>query len=211
MKEVIIRTQKSARVYFSTPITSKTKEVIIACHGYAQLGKYFMKKFEALSSESLCIVTPEGLSKFYWQGMGGKVVASWMTKEDREHEIRDYVSYLNQVYELILEQNPKVFITAFGFSQGTSTISRWIALTDIPLNINRLILWSGSFPMDVADHEIFSEIRIDYVVGNKDEYLSDKKIEQLITELTLRNMSPKLTKFEGGHEINKTVLLKLFH
>lgn len=210
MKEVIVTTQKSARVYFSTAITSKTKEVIIACHGYAQLGKYFIKKFEALSSESVCVVIPEGLSKFYWEGMGGKVVASWMTKEDRENEIRDYVSYLTQVYELILDQNPKVSITAFGFSQGTSTISRWLALAD-SLTINRLILWSGSFPMDVVNHEVFSKIKVDYVVGNKDEYLSNENIEKLMLELTSRNIKPKLTTFDGGHEIKETVLLKLFY
>ena len=46
MKEFSIKTQKTARIYCSNDITEFTKEVVIACHGYAQLGKYFIKKFE---------------------------------------------------------------------------------------------------------------------------------------------------------------------
>ena len=87
--------------------------------------------------------------------MNGRVVASWMTKDDRESEIEDYINYLNQVYEMIKEKNKNVKIIAFGFSQGSSTISRWISQKNYKIDCERLILWSGSFPMDVLEENIF--------------------------------------------------------
>ena len=128
MEEINIKTSKTARVYFSNNITSKTEEIVFAIHGYAQLGKYFIKKFDSIISDNRVVVVPEALNKFYWNGMNGRVVASWMTKEDRESEIDDYIEYLNQVYEIVTKKAKKnVKITVFGFSQGTATSSRWIS------------------------------------------------------------------------------------
>ena len=101
MNEIKIKTSKTARVYLTNEITKNTKEVVISCHGYAQLGKFFIKKFEGISNEHRTVIVPEALNKFYWNGMNGRVVASWMTKDDRESEIEDYINYLNQVYEMI--------------------------------------------------------------------------------------------------------------
>ena len=43
MNEIKIKTSKTARVYLTNEITKNTKEVVISCHGYAQLGKFFIK------------------------------------------------------------------------------------------------------------------------------------------------------------------------
>ena len=211
MKEIRVKTQKTARVYFSNEITDKTKEVIIACHGYAQLGKYFIRKFDCISSEERCVVAPEALSKFYWNGMNGRVVASWMTKEDRESEIEDYISYLNQIYKMIKDLNPEVKIIAFGFSQGSSTISRWIAQDNPEVICDRLILWSGSFPMDVIERDIFKTIPFDYLFGNQDQYYSKEKVVELEEALNSHGINPNFTEFDGEHKVYELDLQKLFN
>lgn len=210
MKEINIKTKKSARIYFSDEITEKTKEVIVACHGYAQLGKYFIKNFDSITNEERVVVVPEALNKFYWNGMNGRVVSSWMTKENRESEIEDYINYLNQVYEMIKVKNKAVKIIAFGFSQGTSTISRWISQKDYKIDCERLILWSGSFPMDVIYEPIFKTIPFQYLFGNEDEYISKDDISELEKTLNDRGINPEFIKFDGGHKIYEEDLGKLF-
>lgn len=211
MKELSIKTQKSSRVYFTNEITNETKEVIIACHGYAQLGKYFIKKFESISNNERTIVAPEALNKFYWNGMNGRVVASWMTKDNRLEEISDYINYLNQVYEMIKEKSPNAKIIAFGFSQGSSTISRWLAQKDYKIDCEKLILWSGNFPMDVVEETVFKTIPFTYLFGNEDEYYSEERIKELEKTLNESGVTPNFIEFDGGHKIYVEPLKTLFN
>src|SRR5207237_799567 len=67
-----------------------------------------------------CVVAPEGRPRFYLteSPTERRVGASWMTREDRLHEIDDYVRYLDAVHvDLKL---PNTRITALGFSQGSA-------------------------------------------------------------------------------------------
>ena len=58
----------------------------------------FLGYCQALEDESRVLVAPEGLSRFYVNATHGLVGASWMTREDRQHEIDDYVGYLDAIY-----------------------------------------------------------------------------------------------------------------
>ena len=48
------------------------KKIIYALHGYGQLSKYFIRKFESISDDYL-IVAPEGMHRFYKNGNSGRV------------------------------------------------------------------------------------------------------------------------------------------
>ncbi|MEZ4763957.1 MAG: hypothetical protein R3C26_12480 [Calditrichia bacterium] len=41
------------------------------------------------------------MSRFYLQSTNGRIGATWMTREDRENEIADYLAYLNNLSEAI--------------------------------------------------------------------------------------------------------------
>lgn len=78
-----------------------------------------------LDDGSAFIVAPEALNKFYVKGFSGKLGVTWMTKEDRLHEIEDYCCFLQKVYDEVTSGIPeKVEITLLGFSQGC----RWAAI-----------------------------------------------------------------------------------
>src|SRR2546426_8007096 len=66
-----------------------------------------------------------------------------MTREDRLHEIDDYVRYLDALYREVLGrvEGPAARVTALGFSQGTATVSRWAALGQSRLD--HVVLWGG--------------------------------------------------------------------
>jgi hypothetical protein len=69
-------------------------EVWIVCHGHGQLASRFLTRFIPIEREDRLFVAPEALSRYYLTpAQGGPhapntpVGASWMTSQDREHEI----------------------------------------------------------------------------------------------------------------------------
>src|SRR5919204_6031656 len=124
MEERFLSTLRTAR-YFILGSPRRAQELWFVCHGYGQLAARFLERFRVLESEDRCVVAPEGLSRFYLteDPTERRVGASWMTREDRLHEIDDYVRYLDALYREIAPQHSRV--TALGFSQGTATVCRW--------------------------------------------------------------------------------------
>ena len=59
----------------------------------------FIKTFDELASNGDFVIAPEALSRLYVKGDYGNVGANWMTKEDRENEISDYINYLDELFE----------------------------------------------------------------------------------------------------------------
>ena len=123
MRKHSIKIEKTAYYYSIGELNNETNEIWIACHGYGQLAKYFITKFECLEKQNRFIIAPEGFNKFYINGYSGRVGANWMTKEQRVDEIDDYCLYLEQLTDLITKQaHQKCKIKIIGFSQGLSLI-----------------------------------------------------------------------------------------
>ena len=57
--------------------------------------------------ETHFVIAPEGLSRFYVNGFGGEVVASWMTKRDRLEEIHDFSVYCSALYDSYVQKLPE--------------------------------------------------------------------------------------------------------
>ena len=116
MKIKSIKTTKTARYILSVEPSKDIKHLWIVCHGYGQSALGFLNWFKPIFSEETLIVAPEGLSKFYWEGYNGKVVSSWMTKENRENEINDYINYIETVINEIKPYIPKKTKSLCGLS-----------------------------------------------------------------------------------------------
>ena len=139
-----LKTLKTGRVFVEGDIQSANL-VFIALHGYAQLANRFIQEFKPVIRPGIAVVAPEGLHRFYRKGFYGDVVASWMTKEDRLNDIRDYCAFLDQVYDKFIQSNQHVVLV--GFSQGVATACRWMSASKP--RIDQLIFWSGSIPTDL--------------------------------------------------------------
>jgi predicted esterase len=182
------------------------------CHGYGQLANYFIGNFEVLQNEQTIVVAPEGLHRFYWEKFSGRVVASWMTKEDREDDIKDYINYLNHVYKEVLDsvkdQNVKIHV--LGFSQGTATVCRWLASGNV--RVDNLILWAGFFPEDMnfkINKNAFDSVKITLAIGDDDEFINDVKVKEQEMLLNKNDISYDLLRFSGKHIIPAKPLLQL--
>ncbi|MBA2584787.1 MAG: dienelactone hydrolase family protein [Bacteroidetes bacterium] len=212
MNERHISIKKTARYFVSGEVTNAINSVWIVCHGYGQLANYFLRKFEVLNNGKNLIVAPEGLHRFYLGGYSGRVGASWMTKEDRMNDIKDYIHFLDDLYLEILNSfnGRKVKINVLGFSQGTATVCRW--LVNKKSKVNNLIIWAGGFPSDLAfepDKTLFDSMGIYMVFGDKDEFISAEEFESQEKVLKQHKIEYNLIRFEGKHEINSQVLTEL--
>ena len=128
MQENHIKVAKTARYFQLGEVGSEIREVWFVCHGYGQNADHFLKHFEFLDNGARLIIAPEGLSRFYLNGFSGRIGASWMTRVDRLNDIKDYVLFLDAIYQQIFEKldRSSVKVSALGFSQGTATASRWL-------------------------------------------------------------------------------------
>lgn len=209
-KNIIV--QKTARYFVLGEITEQIEEVWIVCHGYGQLANYFIKKFEVLNNGKNLIIAPEALHRFYLKDFTGRVGASWMTKEERNEEIVDYINFLDAVYNEVLSQfkNKKVKVNVLGFSQATATVCRWAA--NKRPDISNLILWAGFFPHDLnfeKDKEYFNAIKPCVLIGTEDEFYNPEDIEKHKKALIEKDFNFDFIHFNGKHEIPEDILRQL--
>ena len=213
MTEHHLAVTRSARYYQLGGLSDQTRRVWVVCHSYGQLAAYFVRHFAFLveADPATVVIAPEGLSRFYLNGTDGRVGASWMTRDDRLHEIDDHIGFLNQLTDKVLAQCPaEVQLTMLGFSQGTATVSRWLA--QARFRPAHLILWAGGFPEDLDPTDarrLLANLFLTVVIGTADEYVSSAQVAQLQQQLQQLGATPTLISFNGKHELNRAVLAEL--
>ena len=207
-----MKVERTAHYYTIGQATAETKYLLLACHGYGQLADHFIRKFDVLARPDTLIVAPEGLSRFYWDGLTGKVASSWMTKADRLDEIADYAKYLNDLYRSYLQQLPKEVKTIFfGFSQGCATVIRW-PMEHFPA-FDTLVLWGGMIPEDldyIPHKEYWSAKKIYAMYGTEDQFITPKRVDLHRKLITDQELVVEERTFEGGHVVDRTALAGLF-
>jgi predicted esterase len=190
------------------------RQLWLVCHGYGQLARYFIRHFRPAVEQvpGTVVVAPEGLSRFYLQGNGGRVGATWMTSEDRLTEIEDFSAYLSTLLRQLRAECPAdVQVTILGFSQGATTVSRWLLQSGF--TPAHLILWAGTFPEDVdptAATALLTQLpRLTVVCGDADSYLSAERVNGQLALLRQHGGEPEMRWFAGQHELNQALLLQL--
>lgn len=213
MQENHIVVERTARYFQYGEVNDKTREIWFVAHGYGYLAKYFLWSFAAIQAPHRVIIAPEALSRYYQQGTSGRIGANWMTREDREHEIRDYVNYLDRLYKQTISELPAsqaVRIVLLGFSQGTATFTRWAFLGKVPAD--NLILWAGGIPPDLdyaSRPGFFERCKLDVVYGREDEYISVEDFNEQVKFLQQHNIAFRETTFDGKHVIDRETLVKI--
>lgn len=187
---------------------SKTKNVWIVLHGIGYLSKYFIKYFDQLNADENYIIAPQAPSKYYLKNEYKYVGASWLTKENTVIEIANVLNYLDAVLEA--EQVPQnINLNVFGYSQGVSIATRWVAQRQI--KCHRLILHSGGLPKELnSDDFLFLKeqaTKITALVGNKDQYINGEILKSQSQRLeNLFHGKAEQLIFDGSHEIKKELL-----
>ena len=190
--------------------------VLYVLHGYGQLAEYFIRKFQAPCEAGWRVVAPEGAHRFYLKGTEGRVGASWMTREARLDDIRDYVGALDSLRQEI-DPEHQGHQALLGFSQGVATALRWAALgQNGPASWDTLIAHSGVIPPDLnaMDGELKGAPDLHLISGNEDPYVTDpegrfKTAEASWREAGGRTSGLHLHAFDGAHHIDPSTVTRL--
>ena len=186
-------------------LTSKTKNIIFACHGMGYLSRYFLKYFKGLNSDDNYIIIPQAQSKYYIAPKMKHVGASWLTKENTLKEMENIKSYFDSV--LSNEKIENLNFIFLGYSQGVSVAMRYLAKRKII--VSKLILMSGGIPKELTPKDfkyLKNKAAIYYVYGDKDEYITEgflnsekKRLENLFSNINY-------IEFDGSHEIKTEII-----
>ncbi len=189
-------------------LSSNTKTIWFVCHGMGYLSRYFLKYFKQLNPDENYIVAPQAVSKYY-QGINFKHVgASWLTKENTIAETKNVLTYLKAVFDVeVYDNSCKIII--FGYSQGVSVASRFIAKYKI--QCDQIILHSGGLPKELeATHFTFSNAKTSMIYGDNDQYITNKRLQYEINRAkTLFGPSVNIIPFKGEHEVNTEIIKNL--
>jgi predicted esterase len=203
-----IAVHKTAHYYTIGTPGPTIRQFWIVCHGYAQLADEFLKEFDLLDNPHTFVVAPEGFNLFYRKGFTGLVGANWMTRQHRESAIADYSSFIQQIYDYYTPQLPAdVRIVLLGFSQGSTTVTRWV-MHNQPY-FHDLVLWAGLPPDDIdyASHRNYlSDKNLYLLYGSDDPFLTPDRLTSVQDIEDKNGIDFQEETFVGGHEIPVDIL-----
>ena len=222
MRERHIRVARTGRYYTLGEAGANLREVWLVCHGYRQLGRRFLPRFAELDDGTRLIVAPEALSRFYLHdpetghGKDVPIGATWMTREDRENEITDYVGFLDGVMDEVLDDvtggssGAEASLTVLGFSQGAHTVCRWVAAGDTA--VERIILWGSYLPDDLdldRGPDRLRSAELILVRGLLDQFITEEVHARQEKKLEELGIPFETITHPGGHELDPAVLRQI--
>ena len=190
-----IRTAIHGRYLIDIPEHSRA--TLVGFHGYKEHAAVQMDVLRRIAGERpIGLISIQGLHRFY--SRGSDVVASWMTKEDREHAIADNIEYVGKVLTSVADEfgitRPLIYA---GFSQGVAMAYRAAAF--VPRPCDGLIALAGDLPPDVAPVAA-SLPRMLIGRGDKEEWYTADKCAHDLAALRSAGVNVEEYVFAGGHE-----------
>jgi predicted esterase len=174
--------------HYVTRVFEDAAGTLVGFHGYGENAERNLRELVRIpGTERWSLVAVQALHPFYVTKTG-EVVASWMTKLDRELAIGDNLEYVRRVVTAVAPPRPLVFL---GFSQGAAMAYRAAAA----IACDGLIILGGDVPPEVIE----SGAKLPPVLiarGTRDEWYSTEKFDKDLRFL------PDATRveFDGGHE-----------
>ncbi len=173
--------------------------LLVGFHGYGENADRLLEAIVEIPAISAWhVVTPQALHPFY-NTKTGEVVASWMTKLDRELAIEDNTRYvakmLDEAKQGLEVQGPTAFL---GFSQGTAMAYRAAGFAGH--TCDGLIALAGDAPAEIVGDAATKIPRVLIGRGIEDTWYDRAKMESDVARLESRGTSVDTCAFEGGHE-----------
>lgn len=201
----------------------------IAFHGYAHRAADFITPFAHAVPADTRVVAPEGLSRFYLElprpdgAHLARTGASWLTRDDREAELRDALGMLQAVVArehaaIVAARGAPPVLGVLGFSQGVAMSVRWaVAARENPslgraAHIATHVLWAGGLAHDVADDALraaWDGTTVQAVWGTRDRFASEAARDTMRARLRAIGVEAAERSFDGGHRLDGMLLGEL--
>jgi predicted esterase len=163
-----------------------------------------MERLRAIPEASRwTLVSIQALHRFY-RGRTDEVVASWMTRQDREAALADNLEYVDAALDAVPHDGSSKIVYA-GFSQGVAMAFR--SAVRGRHGAAGVIGIGGDVPPELL---VDPQARFPYVLlarGARDEWLTAEKFRADLNALTGRSPAARVRalEFEGAHEWNDAV------
>lgn len=191
------------------------RELWYVLHGQAMRATQILEMASVLDDGTRLLVAPEALNRHYIGpavSRDAPIGATWMTRAERESEIRDYVAYLDTVHARMRERfgGATAPVTILGFSQGGAAAVRWVASGAI--RPKHLVVWASSLPPEVDWRVLLTRqpgLRVTYVCGTRDKFITPKVLDAQHAILREAGVPFDAVAFDGGHRLDDRTLAAL--
>jgi predicted esterase len=200
---LLIATPTHGRVIVRQPETSPVG-LLVGFHGYAETAEIHMSRLEAIpGTDAWTLLSVQALHRFY-RGRSEDVVASWMTRQDRDSAIADNIKYVDAAIEGVRPGDSTTPIVHTGFSQGVAMAFRAAVLGRWPCA--GVVAVGGDVPpelitdgADVARRSVrFPSVLL--LRGSRDEWYTKARFDADVASLQSRSKDVRAIAFEGEHE-----------
>lgn len=184
-------------------IAKPSSPVLVGFHGYAEPADAAMERLQTIpGAGEWRLVAIQGLHRFY-RGRSREVVASWMTREDRELAIADNLAYVAAVVEAVANEwgrEERLVFTAF--SQGAAMAYR--AACASTRSVSGVISLGGDVPPEL-DRAALARIPAALVGrGSRDEWYTSQMLEADVARLREARVAVTDVPLDAGHEWTAT-------
>jgi predicted esterase len=173
--------------------------LLVGFHGYMENAEMQMQRLEAIPGGSdWTLVSIQALHRFY-RRRTNEVVASWMTRQDRDVAIVDNIDYVNRALDSVAHDTFAKVVYA-GFSQGVAMAFR--SAVRGRRTAAGVIGVGGDVPPELLldPHATFPSVFL--ARGMMDEWLTAEKFRADVNALAARGGRVRAHEFDGGHEWN---------
>ena len=170
--------------------------LLVGFHGYAEDADTHLAALRAIpGTERWIVVAVQALHPFYTRDQ--RVVANWMTRQDRDLAIADNLAYVRRVVDEVTtahgRSGPLVFA---GFSQGGAMAYR----AAVDGTAAGLIILAADVPPEIAARAVLQLPPVLLGRGTSDPWYTEEKHAADLAALQRHGVDVESCVFDGGHE-----------
>ena len=182
----------------------QSSSVLVGFHGYGESADDQLSRLAAIpGSDHWILVSIQGLYRFYGRG-AERVVASWMTRQDRELAVADNIEYVSRVLKQVLEGREVDLMVFAGFSQGVAMAFRAAVSAAAPRR--HVIAVGGDVPPELSATELRQLSSVLICRGAEDQWYSANVFATDVRRLEEAGLLVQAEVVAGGHEWSREVI-----
>jgi predicted esterase len=173
--------------------------LLVGFHGYAEDAELHLERLRSIpGADRWLIVSVQALHRFY-RGRSREVVASWMTRQNRDLMIPDNLLYVSAVIDEVRgEWGSGATLVFAGFSQGVAMAFRAAAIGRHPAT--GILALGGDVPPELENASLARIPEALLGRGERDDWYTPQKFAEDETRLRAAGTNVVVTTFDGGHE-----------
>jgi len=198
MSILLIETPTHGRVIVRQSAAPSKGGLLVGFHGYAETAEVQIARLAAVpGADAWTLLSVQALHRFY-RGRSEEVVASWMTRQDRDAAVADNLRYVDAAIAAVRTSGSNDPIVYAGFSQGVAMAFRSAVLGRWPCA--GVVAVGGDVPPELLEDRSLRFPAVLLLRGAGDEWYTQARFESDVESLKPRARNIEPVVFDGGHE-----------